>query len=449
MITLDSASGNLEIPKIYDYQLLMENSKLILNIDDELFKYLYFSYFDEKEQERIRLNPQIFDDFISYDSPTLSIGFLDNVDENIVNQFIEIIDSNKKRFKEMGWQISEEDLPINKKIIINEDINLEKDKENDIENDIEIKKDENENKIDLEKENEEEIKKDENKIILEKENEVEIKKDENNIILEKENEIEIKKDDDINSEKENKIEIIKDEDNNSDKENKIEIIKDEDNNSNKANKIEIRKDDDIILDKENINSININLINNQIKEKIPDSDNFNLFDSDNIKKININSDSFLKIQNNNNFIKIDSNNLGNIDSSEINLIKFDKNNSNSFVFEENKEIEEDEFNKNIENIISSNIDNIKDDIIHSILLESSKIQQKTKINKVNPTNNYIHKNYECDICKMHPIKGIRYHCLECKDYDICEKCEEKFSHQHPLYKVKNDKSCRFKNENLN
>ena len=416
MITLDSASGNLEIPKIYDYQLLMENIKLILNIDDELFKYLYFSYFDEKEQERIRLNPQIFDDFISYDSPTLSIGFLDNVDENIVNQFIEIIDSNKKRFKEMGWQISEEDLPINKKIIINEDINLEKDKENDIENDIEIKKDENENKIDLEKENE-----------------VEIKKDENNIILEKENEIEIKKDDDINSEKENKI----------------EIIKDEDNNSNKANKIEIRKDDDIILDKENINSININLINNQIKEKIPDSDNFNLFDSDNIKKININSDSFLKIQNNNNLIKIDSNNLGNIDSSEINLIKFDKNNSNSFVFEENKEIEEDEFNKNIENIISSNIDNIKDDIIHSILLESSKIQQKTKINKVNPTNNYIHKNYECDICKMHPIKGIRYHCLECNDYDICEKCEEKFSHQHPLYKVKNDKSCRFKNENLN
>ena len=427
MITLDSASGNLEIPKIYDYQLLMENIKLILNIDDELFKYLYFSYFDEKEQERIRLNPQIFDDFISYDSPTLSIGFLDNIDENIMNQFIEIIDSNKKRFKEMGWQISEEDLPINKKIIINEDINLEKDKEND----IEIKKDEN--KIDLEKENEEEIKKDENKIILEKENEVEIKKDENNIILEKENEIEIKKDDDINSEKENKI----------------EIIKDEDNNSNKANKIEIRKDDDIILDKENINSININLINNQIKEKIPDSDNFNLFDSDNIKKININSDSFLKIQNNNNLIKIDSNNLGNIDSSEINLIKFDKNNSNSFVFEENKEIEEDEFNKNIENIISSNIDNIKDDIIHSILLESSKIQQKTKINKVNPTNNYIHKNYECDICKMHPIKGIRYHCLECKDYDICEKCEEKFSHQHPLYKVKNDKSCRFKNENLN
>ena len=427
MITLDSASGNLEIPKIYDYQLLMENIKLILNIDDELFKYLYFSYFDEKEQERIRLNPQIFDDFISYDSPTLSIGFLDNVDENIVNQFIEIIDSNKKRFKEMGWQISEEDLPINKKIIINEDINLEKDKEND----IEIKKDEN--KIDLEKENEEEIKKDENKIILEKENEEEIKKDENNIILEKENEIEIKKDDDINSEKENKI----------------EIIKDEDNNSNKANKIEIRKDDDIILDKENINSININLNNNQIKEKIPDSDNFNLFDSDNIKKININSDSFLKIQNNNNLIKIDSNNLGNIDSSEINLIKFDKNNSNSFVFEENKEIEEDEFNKNIENIISSNIDNIKDDIIHSILLESSKIQQKTKINKVNPTNNYIHKNYECDICKMHPIKGIRYHCLECKDYDICEKCEEKFNHPHPLYKVKNDKSCKFKNENLN
>ena len=228
-----------------------------------------------------------------------------------------------------------------------------------------------------------------------------------------------------------------------DKENKIQIGKDNNNNSDKDIKSQMRKNDDIILEKENININNIDLNNNQIKEKI--SDNFNLLDSDNIKKININSDSFLNYQSNNSIKKIDSNILRNIDSSEINLIKFDKNNSNSLIFEENKEIEEDEFNKNIENIISSNIDNIKDDIIHSILLESSKIQQKTKINKMNPKNNYIHKNYECDVCKIHPIKGIRYHCLECKDFDLCEKCEEKVNHEHPLYKIKNEKLCKFKN----
>ena len=419
MITLDSASGYLEIPKIYDYQLLMENIKIILNIDDELFKYLYFSYYDPKEQERIRLNPQIFDDFISYDSPTLSIGFLENVDENIMNQFIEIIDLNKKRFKEMGYKVSEEDLSLNKDIIVNDEIILEK------ENEIEIKKDEN--NINLEKEKEIEIKNDKNNINPQQDNKIEIKKDDYNIILEKEKEIEIRKDEDINL----------------DKENKIQIGKDNNNNSDKDIKSQMRKDDDIILEKENININNIDLNNNQIKEKI--SDNFNLLDSDNIKKININSDIFLNYQSNNSIKKIDSNILRNIDSSEINLIKFDKNNSNSLIFEENKEIEEDEFNKNIENIISSNIDNIKDDIIHSILLESSKIQQKTKINKTNPKNNYIHKNYECDVCKIHPIKGIRYHCLECKDFDLCEKCEEKVNHEHPLYKIKNEKLCKFKN----
>ena len=420
MITLDSASGYLEIPKIYDYQLLMENIKIILNIDDELFKYLYFSYYDPKEQERIRLNPQIFDDFISYDSPTLSIGFLENVDENIMNQFIEIIDLNKKRFKETGYKVSEEDLSLNKDIIVNDEIILEK------ENEIEIKKDEN--NINLEKEKEIEIKNDKNNINPQQDNKIEIKKDDYNIILEKEKEIEIRKDEDINLDKENKIQIGKDNNN---------------NNSDKDIKSQMRKDHDIILEKENININNIDLNNNQIKEKI--SDNFNLLDSDNIKKININSDIFLNYQSNNSIKKIDSNILRNIDSSEINLIKFDKNNSNSLIFEENKEIEDDEFNKNIENIISSNIDNIKDDIIHSILLESSKIQQKTKINKTNPKNNYIHKNYECDVCKMHPIKGIRYHCLECKDYDLCEKCEEKVNHEHPLYKIKNEKLCKFKN----
>jgi len=40
---------------------------------------------------------------------------------------------------------------------------------------------------------------------------------------------------------------------------------------------------------------------------------------------------------------------------------------------------------------------------------------------------------------MKPIKGIRYQCTVCNDFDYCEACEEKFStsHQHPFLKIRN------------
>ena len=44
----------------------------------------------------------------------------------------------------------------------------------------------------------------------------------------------------------------------------------------------------------------------------------------------------------------------------------------------------------------------------------------------------VHWNYICDGCNMAPIKGTRYHCKECKDFDFCEKChlEKKDAHKH-------------------
>eukprot|EP01125_Pyxidicula_operculata_P009288 TRINITY_DN3062_c0_g1_i3.p1 TRINITY_DN3062_c0_g1~~TRINITY_DN3062_c0_g1_i3.p1 ORF type:complete len:413 (-),score=83.89 TRINITY_DN3062_c0_g1_i3:113-1351(-) len=48
----------------------------------------------------------------------------------------------------------------------------------------------------------------------------------------------------------------------------------------------------------------------------------------------------------------------------------------------------------------------------------------------------------CDICEF-PIVGIRYKCLNCKDYDICQFCEEIYlelrahSIQHVFLKIKN------------
>ena len=53
------------------------------------------------------------------------------------------------------------------------------------------------------------------------------------------------------------------------------------------------------------------------------------------------------------------------------------------------------------------------------------------------TNKEIHWSYICDGCNMAPIKGVRYHCKECDDFDFCEKChaEKKDEHKHNFLAV--------------
>lgn len=49
----------------------------------------------------------------------------------------------------------------------------------------------------------------------------------------------------------------------------------------------------------------------------------------------------------------------------------------------------------------------------------------------------IHKGITCDICNTGPIIGVRYKCLSCSDYDMCEECAAKKEHNpdHPLLKL--------------
>ena len=41
----------------------------------------------------------------------------------------------------------------------------------------------------------------------------------------------------------------------------------------------------------------------------------------------------------------------------------------------------------------------------------------------------IHQGIYCDGCGMNPIRGPRFKCLDCPDYDICEDCYNNETHK--------------------
>jgi hypothetical protein len=57
----------------------------------------------------------------------------------------------------------------------------------------------------------------------------------------------------------------------------------------------------------------------------------------------------------------------------------------------------------------------------------------------------LHTSIVCDMCNAGPIKGVRYRCTICYDFDLCAKCEKKGKHplSHPLLKLN---SCGLAND---
>lgn len=49
-------------------------------------------------------------------------------------------------------------------------------------------------------------------------------------------------------------------------------------------------------------------------------------------------------------------------------------------------------------------------------------------------DNSVHSSSRCDGCSMYPIKGRRYRCTQCKDFDFCQTCfyKNQKRHDHPF-----------------
>lgn len=53
-------------------------------------------------------------------------------------------------------------------------------------------------------------------------------------------------------------------------------------------------------------------------------------------------------------------------------------------------------------------------------------------------NAYVHRGCMCNACGLLPIRGIRYRCANCADFDLCETCESQGLHikTHVFYKIR-------------
>jgi ribosomal protein L44E len=48
----------------------------------------------------------------------------------------------------------------------------------------------------------------------------------------------------------------------------------------------------------------------------------------------------------------------------------------------------------------------------------------------------IHEGVKCKGCNVSPIVGVRFSCMGCEDFDLCEKCEATTEHEHDFIKMK-------------
>jgi hypothetical protein len=58
------------------------------------------------------------------------------------------------------------------------------------------------------------------------------------------------------------------------------------------------------------------------------------------------------------------------------------------------------------------------------IMESASVEEVKKVK---------HEGVTCDGCQESPISGIRFKCLQCPDYDLCERCESQGIHKEHVF----------------
>jgi hypothetical protein len=125
---------------------------------------------------------------------------------------------------------------------------------------------------------------------------------------------------------------------------------------------------------------------------------------------------------------------------------------NSITQKDNKNENVEEFKKKLEKKLDKSFRKMKEKIVgkmvrkyEKLLEKQAKVQAQTQQNTLadttrntssNQFSNVVHERVSCDGCGLRPIRGIRYKCTTCPNFDFCEKCEETVDHGHVFMKMK-------------
>jgi len=209
-----------------------------------------------------------------------------------------------------------------------------------------------------------------------------------------------------------------------------------------------REDLELKLKENHENSENINKIQDEIRNKDKKIKEM----KEKIEKNKENIEEYeKKINNYENTIKVYKSEL---EKSKLDIMNLKKNNE----AKKEKKYFEEYLGKYYKEKAKEDIGKIKEALNNKVLKESQKLitfyekeykekEKKTQkelnqmsemINKSNaylsnivqPSNKFEHKGIKCQKCMAEPIIGIRYQCTECKDYNLCEKCEEENSKEN-------------------
>jgi len=92
---------------------------------------------------------------------------------------------------------------------------------------------------------------------------------------------------------------------------------------------------------------------------------------------------------------------------------------------------------NISTDMRDEIKNMIDARVKEQLNESlSNLNLSTQEEETKPKNQAVHHGIICDVCRVSPIKGIRFKSLIKEDYDLCEKCEKTNNVDHPMIRFR-------------
>jgi len=94
--------------------------------------------------------------------------------------------------------------------------------------------------------------------------------------------------------------------------------------------------------------------------------------------------------------------------------------------------------KALKNLINSELEKQSREIFNE-LIKSKDLGEKVdqKMTDSEAAQSIVeHTGVVCDGCNQGPIVGCRYKCSVCKDFDYCQNCEDRLSHEHAFLKIK-------------